>query len=229
VPEPRVGLLVQARLSSTRLPGKVLRPLAGRPLIDWLVERVARVERIDATAIATSDDGSDDALAEHCEQLGIRVVRGPLEDVAARMLAAAEAIGVDAFARVNADSPLIDPALVTDAVARFRQGDSDVVTNVHPVRTYPKGQSVEVVAVDAYRRALPSFDAGEREHVTLGLYNRPDGLRIASIATDPPVRDVELTVDDAADADAIGALLERLDRPHWEYGWAELADMRRAG
>lgn len=225
----RIGALVQARLSSTRLPGKVLHPLAGRPLIDWLIERLARVDGLDTVAVATSEDPSDDMLAAHCDRIGATCVRGSLGDVASRMLAAADALRLDAFARVNADSPLLDPALVSAAVSRWRAGGCDVVTNVHPERTCPAGQSVEVVGVAAYRRALPGLAADEREHVTQGLYRRPADLRIATIACDPPTRDVRLTVDDAADAGAIGGLLERLERPHWDYGWAELAELRRAG
>jgi spore coat polysaccharide biosynthesis protein SpsF len=224
----RVGALVQARLSSTRLPGKVLRPLAGRPLIDWLLERLGHAGGLDVVGVATSDDASDDALAAHLQEAGVPCARGPLDDVAARMVEAAQELGLDAFARVNADSPLLDPALVTRAVAAWRAGGSDLVTNVHPVRTCPKGQSVEVVRVDALRRALPAFDADEREHVTLGLYRRPGGLTIESLTCEPPTRDVALTVDDAADAEALSGVLERLERPHCEYGWRELADLRRA-
>jgi spore coat polysaccharide biosynthesis protein SpsF len=158
----------------------------------------------------------------------VRCVRGPLDDVAGRMVAAADALGYHAFVRVNADSPLIDPALVARAVARYRVGDADIVTNVHPERTCPKGQSVEVVRTDALRARLGELDDDEREHVTLGLYRRPGDLRIASLACDPPTRDVALTIDDAADADAFDALLGRLERPHWDYGWQELAELRRA-
>ena len=227
MPEPRIGALVQARVSSTRLPGKVLRPLAGRPLMDWLIERLGRAGGVDVVAVATSDEGSDDAVAEHCSALGVPCVRGPLADVAARMVAAADALGLDAFVRVNADSPLLDPALVERAVARYREGGADLVSNVHPERTCPRGQSVEVVRTDVLRARLADLDADEREHVTLGLYRRPADIRIASLACDPPTRDVALTVDDAADAEALDDLLARLDRPHWEYGWEELAELRR--
>jgi spore coat polysaccharide biosynthesis protein SpsF len=224
----RVGALVQARLSSSRLPGKVLRPLAGRPLIDWLLERLDHADGVDALAVATSDQASDDPLVAHCESLGVTCLRGPLDDVATRMVAAADALELEAFVRVNADSPVLDPALVQRAVARFREGDCDLVSNAHPERTCPKGQSVEVVRVDALRRILPELDADEREHVTLGLYRRAGELAIASLACDPPTRDVALTVDDADDAVAIGALLAGLERPHWTYGWAELAELRRS-
>ena len=226
--ERRIGALVQARVSSTRLPGKVLRPLAGRPLIDWLIERLGHAAGLDVVAVATSDEGSDDAVAAHCDARGVPCVRGPLADVAARMVAAADALGLDAFVRVNADSPLLDPALVERAVARYRQGDADLVSNVHPERTCPRGQSVEVVRTEALRARLGGLDTDEREHVTLGLYRRPGDLRIASLACRPPTRDVALTVDDAADADALDGLLAGLERPHWEYGWEELAELRRA-
>ena len=223
----RVGALVQARLSSKRLPGKVLQPLAGRPLIDWLIERLSHASGVEAAAVATSDQASDDPLVAHCDGLGVPCVRGPLDDVAARMVAAADTLGIDAFVRVNADSPLIDPALVDRAVTRFRAGDCDLVSNVHPERTCPKGQSVEVVRADALRALLPVLDADEREHVTLGLYRRAADLRIASLSCNPPTRDVALTVDDQGDAAAMSDLLAGLERPHWTYGWAELAELRR--
>jgi spore coat polysaccharide biosynthesis protein SpsF (cytidylyltransferase family) len=216
----RVGAVVQARMGSSRLPGKVLADLAGRPAIEWLIERLDHATKLDAVVVATSTDRSDDAIETWCAANGVACHRGPLDDVASRMLAAARAHRLDAFVRVNADSPLLDQRLVDEAVELYRSSDVDLVTNVRP-RAYPPGQSVEVVRTDALERAFAGdVDAGEREHVTGPLYG--DGftrlrLEPASPRTDPP-----MTLDTRDDHDRLGAILQSMERPHWDYRWDEI-------
>ena len=216
-----VGAVVQARMTSTRLPGKVLAPLAGRPALEWLLERLEHAEGLDALIVATSDDPSDDPVVAFCAARGTRVARGPLEDVAARMLAAAE--GLDAFVRVNGDSPLLDQRLVERGAALMRETGADLVTNVRP-RTFPPGQSVEVVRTAALARALEAgASAEEREHVTGPLYG--NGWTIARFEADVPRTDVHLTLDTPADHERLEAILRAMDRPHWDYGWAEVVEL----
>jgi spore coat polysaccharide biosynthesis protein SpsF len=209
-------------MASQRLPGKVLMPLAGRPAIDWLIERLEHAGELDAVVVATSDDASDDPLAEHCAARGTACHRGPLDDVAARILGAAEAQSLDAIARVNGDSPLLDQRLVDRGVALLRETGADLVTNVRP-RSFPPGQSIEAFTTEALRRSLGTQrDADDREHVTGPLYR--GGFVIERFAIDPPRTTPAVTLDTAEDRARLEAILASLERPHWEYGWEDFAE-----
>jgi spore coat polysaccharide biosynthesis protein SpsF (cytidylyltransferase family) len=210
-------------MSSSRLPGKVLAPVAGRPLLALLLERLERCDGLDAVVVATSDDPSDDVLAAWCAAEGVDVHRGPLDDVAARMLGAASARDLEGLVRISGDSPLIDPALVGRAAAGLRGGDADVVSNVVPPRTYPPGQSVEALRADALAAATALMDQpGDREHVTPALYRHPERFRIVALRADPPCADRRLVVDTADDLAALRALVARMHRPQAEHGLDEL-------
>ena len=207
----KVGAVVQARMTSSRLPGKVLKPLAGRPALTWLLERLERADELDALVVATSTHPSDDAIADYCAARGTACARGELEDVAARMIAAARGAGLDAFARVNGDSPLLDQRLVDQGARLMREHATDLVTNVRP-RTYPPGQSVEVVRT----AALAARPGGE--HVTGRLYEGP----LVRFAADPPRTAPALTLDTPDDHARLEAILRAMERPHHEYGWEEV-------
>lgn len=227
-----VGAVVQARMGSERLPGKVLMDLAGRPALDYLLERLAHADTLATVIVATSTEEADDAVAEYCERSGVRCHRGPEGDVARRLLEAAQDAGLDGFARVNGDSPLLDQALVDRGVALFGQGECDLVTNVLP-RSFPRGQSVEVIRTVAFANALERLrEPGDREHVTAGLYREPGGLVIEnfdagaeSVGADGG--DVRLVLDTAEDAQLIERVLRAMERPHWSYGWHEVLALAR--
>lgn len=216
----RVGAIVQARMSSARLPGKTLTPLAGRPALDWVLDRLEHASEPDALLVATSDAETDDEIAEHCGKRNVACHRGELEDVAARLVGAARSGALDAFARVNGDSPLIDQRLVDHGIALMRQGDADLVTNVRP-RTFPPGQSVEVVRTEALAEALAAgADEETREHVTGPLYE--GRFRVLRFEAAEPRTDVRFTLDMPEDQTRLAAILEAMDRPHWEYTWEEV-------
>lgn len=203
-------MVVQARMSSRRLPGKVLRDLAGRPLLGWLVARLERADAIDELVVATSIEPSDDPVAAWCSAEGVACHRGPLEDVAGRMVAAARAFGLDVLARVSGDSPLLDPGLVDLAIGVWRREQPDLVTNVWP-RTFPKGQSVEVFATERLASVHASMtEPGHHEHVTRWFYDHAETLRIVNIRHDPPVGGVDLCIDEPADVGRIEELMARL-------------------
>ncbi len=217
----RVGAVVHARMSSARLPGKVLAPLAGRPALGWVLERLEHAELLDALVVATSDDPSDDPVSAYCEERGTACHRGSLDDVAARVLDAAREHELEALVRVSGDSPLLDQRLVDRGVQIMRVSAPDLVTNVRP-RTFPPGQSVEVVDVDALERAhAPGASAEEREHVTGPLY--AGDFAIVRFAAETPCTEPPMTLDTAADHARLEGILLAMDRPHWEYAWDELA------
>jgi len=216
----RVIVVVQARASSARLPGKVLRVLAGRSLLAHLIERLRRAALPDGLMIATSAALDDDAVAAEAARLGVRCHRGSLSDVAGRMLGALRESGSDALVRISGDSPLLDPALVDRAIALFRETDADLVTNVQR-RTFPKGQSVEVVTRGALERACAAMtDNSDREHVTPYLYAHPESIRIVNFASEIPRGDLQLSVDTEEDLARVRAILDRLGEPASSHGLA---------
>lgn len=220
-----VGVVVQARMSSARLPGKVLRELCGRPVLAWLLDGLGQCSGPDVVVLATSAEPSDDPVAVFCAGRGVPCFRGPLVNVAGRVLAAAEAQGLDAFVRICGDSPLLDPRLVDEAVALYRQGGADLVTNVLR-RTFPKGQSVEVVDIQAFRRAEAAMtDPQDREHVTRHFYGREGEYRLHSFESGGDFGAVNYCVDTAEDLERLSALVARFAPGAARPGWRELLSL----
>jgi spore coat polysaccharide biosynthesis protein SpsF len=200
--------ILQARMSSSRLPGKVLKPLAGQPLVLRQVERLARARNIEQLVVATSVEPSDDPLAEALQGAGIAVHRGPLDDVLARFIGALDAHPARDVVRLTADCPLIDPQVVDATIALHRDSGADYTSNTPETFSYPKGLDVEVVTAEALRAVAREETAREaREHVTWAIWNRPDRWRIAWLkspnADDGDIRWTVDTPDDYAFATAV--------------------------
>lgn len=222
----KVMMVVQARFSSRRLPGKVLRPMAGKPMLAWLIERLQRVHGTEGIVVATSMGADDDAVAQFAAGLGMPCFRGPLDDVLGRFVGTVRQFRLDAAVRISGDSPLLDPALVERGIRLFREERPDLATNVWP-RTYPKGQSVEIVSREALERADAEASGEDREHVTAPLYRHPERYRIASFGAETSSNDVQMSVDTEADFRLAERMLEAMSRPHWEYGVDALLDLRK--
>jgi spore coat polysaccharide biosynthesis protein SpsF len=218
--------IIQARSSSRRLPDKVLLELAGRPMLAYTVERLRRCRTVQDVALATSTEPEDDRIAALGERLGVRVYRGRLDDVLGRFVGATRALEATAVVRISGDSPLIDPQIVDRIASRFLAIPCDLATNVFP-RSFPKGQSVEVVALAALERVAAAARAPEdREHVTRFFYDHPAEFRIENVAFDRDASGVQLAVDTAADLALVTRIVSSMTRPHWEYGVEEVIALR---
>ena len=221
----RIEAVMQARMTSSRLPGKSMRYFGDKPTIGYLLERLERSEELDGVIVATSVDATDDPIAGYADDAGVRVHRGPLANVAQRYLDAAERFGLDAFVRVTGDSPLLDQRLVDEGIRLFKAGGADIVTNVYP-STHPSGQSFEIVSTDLFRRTYPEFDHPDHfEHVTRFFYLNGDRFRIRNLESERDEHAMQLSVDTEEDARVIAAMLEAMDRPHWEYTSDELVEL----
>lgn len=198
-----VAVVIQARMTSERLPGKVLASLAGKPVLGHVLDRLSRYRAV----VATSTDPSDDAVASFCADRGAECFRGPLEDVAARFAGVVATLGVDAFVRVSGDSPLLDPALVDRGLALFEERKPDIATNVFP-RTFPKGQSVEVVDTRTFLAVEPELtEPADREHVTTFFYARPNRFRIENFVAEEDSSGLSFAVDTPEDLARLDALV----------------------
>ncbi|MBA4011380.1 MAG: flagellin modification protein FlmC [Phenylobacterium sp.] len=163
--------ILQARMSSSRLPGKVMKPLAGRPMVERQIERLRRCQTLTRLVVATSDDPSDDVLASFLKDIDIEVHRGPLADVLGRYVGAIEALQITGqVVRLTADCPLADPQVIDDCVRLQAKLGVDYCSNGRN-RTYPRGLDVEVFeAKDLLTAGREATDPYDREHVTPFLY-----------------------------------------------------------
>jgi spore coat polysaccharide biosynthesis protein SpsF len=192
--------ILQARMSSTRLPGKVMKPLAGRPMVERQLERVSRCQALSRIIVATSTDASDDPLAAHLEGLGVDVFRGSLTDVLGRYMGAARAFGVTGqVVRLTADCPLADPGVIDDCVRLHARLGVDYVSNGRQP-TYPHGLDVEAFNLSALEAAdREADDPYEREHVTPFIYRRPERFALAALTQDVDESRLRWTVDTPED------------------------------
>lgn len=189
--------ILQARMSSTRLPGKVLMPLAGAPMMVRQIERVCRSRRIDRLVVATSFNPGDDVIEKTARKEGIAVHRGPLDDVLARFTGALEAHGpADHVVRLTADCPLADWTVIDETIETHLETGADYTSNTPPHRTFPKGLDIEVMKAETLRRAAAEATTPEEhEHVTWGIWNHPDRYRLAFHSQPTDEGEVRWTVD----------------------------------
>ena len=227
--KPRVVAISQARMTSTRLPGKVLMPAAGRPLLGHHLERLSRTPGLDAVVLATTVNATDDPVAACAQSLGVAVFRGDEQDVLGRFAGAAALADADLVVRVTADCPLIDPALVGRLIATFRESQPLDYLSVDSTR-FPRGLDAEIFPRSLLDEAAANAtDPTEREHVTPYLYRRPDRFRLGAalvpdVQVDPSGSWLEgqrWCVDEPADYELVRRLLEALLPSNPGFGWQD--------
>lgn len=178
------GLIIFARMGSSRLPGKMLMPLGGRPLLGRVIDRTRRVSGNHPIVVATSDLADDDPIAGFADREGVAVFRGSLDDVAGRALACCEAYGFDRFARICGDRPFLPWELIDELLIMHVTQNLDLATNALE-KTYPAGTMTEIVSTAALRCVLAAAgaDVEDREHVTRHFYRFPSEFRIGNRAS----------------------------------------------
>ena len=217
-------------MTSSRLPGKVLRQVAGREVLAHQIDRVRRATRVDRICIATTTNDDDDPVAELAEREAVAVFRGSESDVLDRVLRAAELVGADVTVRLTGDCPLTDPELVDSVIDRFETADPavDLATNSVP-RTWPIGLDVEVVSADALRiAATQATDSYDREHVTPFFYSNRDRFRIAECRAPRDLSGYRWTLDEVADLELIESILSELLPRNPRFGWRDVIALLEA-
>lgn len=214
--------IVQARMGSSRLPGKIMKTIAGHHVIDLLLRRLRQAETVDEIVLATTEMKLDDPLANHVAEQGVRVVRGSEDDVLSRYLRAVDESGATTVIRITGDCPFVMPELVDDMVSTFHARASciDYLSNLDPP-TYPDGLDIEVFSADSLRRAGDEArDNFDREHVTPFL-RREGGIRREVISAERDLSALRLTVDEPDDLVVMEAVLDAL-APNLDFGLDEL-------
>ena len=214
--------ILQVRLSSTRLPGKVLKPILGRPMLWRQLERLVLVRKIDQLLVATSDQPEDTQLGALCEEIGVACYFGDLNDVLDRFYQAARPLNPEHVVRLTGDCPLIDPGVVDSVIRHHLKGCYDYTSNtIEP--TFPDGLDVEVMSFGCLETAwqeatLPS----EREHVTSFIWNQPRRFRIGSVKAEQDLSHLRWTVDEPEDFELITLIYEALYRDNPQFGYRDV-------
>jgi spore coat polysaccharide biosynthesis protein SpsF len=211
--------IIQARMGSTRLPGKVLLDLGGATVLARVVRRLERSQQISQIVVATTTARADEAIVNECERLRVSSFRGSEGDVLDRYYQAARLYSADTVVRITADCPLIDPALVDETIRVFKDGRADYASDVLP-RTYPRGLDSEVFTSVALERAWrEAREPHEKEHVTPYLYEHPEIFRLASARGDVDYSHYRWTLDTPEDLILLRAIYSRFDNRddfHWQ-------------
>jgi len=194
------GLVIFSRLDSQRLPGKALKPFAGRALLGHVIDRAREARAWDAIIVATSARRVDDPIADFVEAEGVDVFRGPADDVLGRALACARTFKLSMMGRICGDSPFIDAGMMDRFLGAHRAEGADITTNLHP-RSFPMGLSFEVVTREMLQRLDGlTDDADHREHMTAYAYENPDAFHIHNVVSDiDKSEETPLTVDSLDD------------------------------
>lgn len=204
--------IVEARMRSSRLPGKVLLPILKRPLLELMIERLRRVSWIDEVLIATSSDPSCQPIEALARRLQTGCFRGSEEDVLGRVLGAAQSADADLIVETTGDCPLIDPQVVARVIEAFKSHPVDYCSNTLE-RTFPRGMDVQVFPVSVLEEtARLTNNPVDREHVSLYIYEHPERFRLLNVESGlpPEMAQVRLTVDTFEDLDLVRSIYEAL-------------------
>lgn len=203
-----VVAIIQARMSSTRLPSKVMKMVSGKTILGHVISRLGSARLIDTVTVATTTDRSDDVIAKWCGENNIPFHRGSLNDVLSRYYEAAKKFGAKTVVRITSDCPLIDPELVDRITEKFSEGGYDHVS-VGP--TYPDGLDAEVLSFSSLEKAHREARlSSEREHVTPYIWKNPGTFRLGNIQCEKDLSRMRWTVDDERDLLLVTKIYEGL-------------------
>lgn len=225
----RIAAVVEARMSSTRLPGKVLLPLSGKPLLRHVVDRLAQVKSLNTTVLATTMNPADVTLIEFARDADIDSFRGSEEDVMARVIGAAESVHADVIVSVTGDCPLIDPLVVEQLIQMYLHNPCDYASN-RQIPTYPGGTDTQVYPLAALKRsAAMTDDPLDREHVTLHIRNHPELFRHLYLIApaDQHWPELDLSVDEESDYLFVKTLLDHFGDTNPYFGCREIVEVLR--
>ncbi|MBI4042396.1 MAG: hypothetical protein HY391_02860 [Deltaproteobacteria bacterium] len=213
--------IIQARMGSSRLPGKVLLALEDhKPLLEYLIDRLKGSQKLDHLIVATSADPSDHAVADYCRSKNIECFRGDLQNVARRFFDLIRHYRLPSFVRISGDSPWLDSRLIDAGIGIFETGQYDIVTNIWH-KTFPKGQSFEIFRAETYCESYSQMrESADLEHVTPFFYRNAGKFKIYNVETsDRDYSDINLCIDTEEDWLLFKQVTQRLSGSFLEYDW----------
>ncbi len=224
---------IQARMTSSRLPGKSMAPILGKPMLELLIERLKRAKTVDQIAVATTDHPSDDVIEELTVRLGVGCFRGSMNDVLDRVLKTARKYEGELLVQITGDCPLIDPDIVDQCVHSYFEweGKYDYVSN-YVERTFPRGMDTQVYPVRILEELMEKTqDPADHEHVSLYIYEHPNEYRLGHVYAQDKVcqrTDLRLTVDTPEDFLLIKTIYERLYPQNPSFTLRDVIDLMNA-
>jgi spore coat polysaccharide biosynthesis protein SpsF len=224
----RIIATIEARMAATRLPGKVMFPLAGAPMLQRLAERVRRAKLIDEVVVASTISLPDEVIADLCGRMDCRVYRGSVDDITQRLLNAAK--DADVVVQLTGDCPLIDPEHIDETVRRLTDAKADYASNSLHSCTFPLGFDVRAFTMDALRRSADlSGDPVDRVHGSYFIYRNPQLFRLIGWEAPPELHwpELRLTVDEPADYELVRRVFEHLYPAAPDFGAAEVVALLR--
>lgn len=220
----KIVAIIQARMGSTRLPGKVLVDLEGETVLARVIARLRRSRLIDELLVATSAMPADDAIVRACADLSVACFRGDESDVLDRYYRAAQSAKADVVVRITSDCPLIDPEITDKTTAAFLDKRPDYASNVL-VRTYPRGLDTEIIACQALAKVWEiARQPYEREHVTPYFYEHPREFKILSVTGDSDYSSYRWTLDTPEDLELLRAVYSRFSGKD-DFSWRDVLDL----
>ena len=222
----KIIAIVQARMGSTRLPGKVVMDLIGKPMLVHELSRISRAKRISSLVVATTTSSLDDGIVDVCKEHDWHCFRGSEPDVLDRYYQCAKQFGADSIVRLTADCPLIEPTIIDKVVEEFIQKSPDVdyVSNIIPQRTFPLGLDTEVMSFSALERSwIEDTNPALREHVTQYILRNPDKFNIAGVMNDRDLSNLRWTVDTKEDFQLIKEIYTFFGNNR--FSWNDVLDL----
>jgi len=217
-----ITAIIQARMGATRLPGKVLMDVFGKPMLARVIQRVKQTNTIDKIAVATTERAEDIRILQLASQYAVIGFVGSEDDVLDRYYQAASHVGTDNIVRITADCPLIDPAVIDKVVQYFLDNSFDYVSNIHPP-TYPDGLDVEVFSFDALRKAWHEAQLrSEREHVTPYIWKNSNLFNLGNVSGEADLSQLRWTVDTKSDLDFVNEVYAWLETKRSVFGLSEI-------
>ena len=222
----KIGVVILCRYNSKRLPGKILKKINEKPILEYIIERVKEVFDNDSIIIATSKEKSDEPIVRYCLNKQINFYRGSLNNVAKRFLDASKSLSLDYAIRINGDNLFVDIPTLKSISDKLATGKYQFVSNVHK-RTYPKGMSIEGVDSNYYEKKLRHFTEKEdREHVTLKLYKSPPSNTFFIYNKEVKgVEGLQLAVDTEKDLNISSEIIYRMTKHHTQYNLKEIFEI----
>ena len=210
----RIVATIEARMTSTRLPGKVMLQVLGKPMLHYLVERLKKVPSIDEIILATTVNSDDDILVEFAKEENIKYFRGSEEDVMLRVVEAADSVGADIVVEITGDCPIIDPQIVEQTILMYMANNADYVSNGH-VRSFPDGMDTQVFALDVLKKSLSmTNELLDHEHVTLHIRDNPQLFTKINFVAPPELDwpELGLTLDEQHDYNLLKIIIEHFSQ-----------------
>jgi len=207
-----IGAIIQARMGSTRLPGKIMLPILDKPVLEYLINRVKKSSNIDEIIIATSNNKNDDIIEKFCEARKIKCFRGSEKDVLLRYFEAAKKFSIDIIVRLTSDTPLLDSKTIDTVVSKYQNNEFDYVSNQFPFpRTYPDGYNVEVFSFALLKTINhEAKKPSDREHVTTFITMQPEIFKIFRVDCQKDLSKYRFNLDYDIDYQLIKNIFERL-------------------